>query len=254
MKLHFAALCAAMVWLPMTMTQAQNSVPAKPAAKSAAPALPTANAAGGKTLSLSGAEAAPGAERRGIMSRDELRTCLNDESSFKTGLQGLDAQRGPLETEKASLAVDQQSFKDERTAMEADQKTATNDLNARVAVLAERIEKSNARVKAFNDAGRTGSAAERERLAINAERIVIDEERKALDADRERVVERLKQRVASYNDKAKLVDQRVVDWNTRNNQLNESAKSLEAERSEWVSNCSNRRYREDDEIAIKAGK
>jgi uncharacterized protein (DUF3084 family) len=109
-------------------------------------------------------------------------------------------------------------------------------------------------VKAFNDAGRTSSAAERERLAINAERIVIDEERKALDADRERVVERLRQRVASYNDKAKLVDQRVVDWNTRNNQLNESAQSLEAERSEWVSNCSNRRYREDDEIAIKAGK
>jgi len=30
--------------------------------------------------------------------------------------------------------------------------------------------------------------------------------------------------------------------------------ALEAERKEWVTNCANRRYREDDETAIKSGK
>ncbi|MBK6472251.1 MAG: hypothetical protein IPF94_16520 [Betaproteobacteria bacterium] len=46
----------------------------------------------------------------------------------------------------------------------------------------------------------------------------------------------------------------MQDWNQRNAQVNETARKLEDERSLWLSECSNRRYREDDEKAIRAGK
>ena len=58
----------------------------------------------------------------------------------------------------------------------------------------------------------------------------------------------------AYNLKAKEVDARVGDWNARNARWNEASAGLESERKAWVSGCSERRYREDDETAIRQGK
>ena len=60
--------------------------------------------------------------------------------------------------------------------------------------------------------------------------------------------------VNAYNANAKAVEARVVDWNTRNQAWNDAGVNLETERQEWVQQCADRRYREDDEAAIKAGK
>ncbi len=57
-----------------------------------------------------------------------------------------------------------------------------------------------------------------------------------------------------YNVKATALDTRVTDWNARNAKLNEANAAREAERKGWVTACSDRRYREDDEIAIRKGK
>jgi hypothetical protein len=46
----------------------------------------------------------------------------------------------------------------------------------------------------------------------------------------------------------------VQEWNTRNQAWNEAGARLEGERKDWVTGCADRRYREDDEIAIKAGR
>lgn len=62
------------------------------------------------------------------------------------------------------------------------------------------------------------------------------------------------QAVADYNARIGAVDARVSEWNVRNAQLNDKAKALEDERAGWVTSCADRRYREEDENAIKAGK
>jgi len=239
--------------LPMTVAHAQTATPAKSApAKAGQPAQ-----VGSKTLSFGGeAENQPsaGAAKLSIMTRDELRSCLSNKVSIRTRLETLDADRAPLEAEKAAIAAEQQAFRDERAIMEAEQKTATEDLSTRFNAFSAKVEASNARVKAFDTANRSGTAADRERRAIGDERTALEKERTELEVDRNRVNERLKERVAAYNAKAQVVDQRVAQWNDRNDKRSGNAEGLAAERSEWVAVCSNRRYREDDEIAIKAGK
>jgi hypothetical protein len=261
---RFAAVaCAAAVFVCGGTATAQTQ-PAPPAKAAGKPAPKPAAAAGesGKTLSMGGAgtgtgtapEVAASGVRRGIMTRDELRVCLTEEAALRTRLAETERGREPMEAEKAALAVERQGFSEERVAMEQAQKDATAGLNDGFKAFAAKVEMSNARVQAFNEAGKTGSAADRERTAINKEREALDAERKALEAEKDGLIAKLQARVTAYNDKAKVVDQRVTDWNTRNNKANEAALSLEAERKDWVANCSNRRYREEDEMAIKAGK
>ena len=86
------------------------------------------------------------------------------------------------------------------------------------------------------------------------EREQLDVERKTLDAERETVVAENQAAVNTYNARVGNLDARVQDWNQRNAQWNEASKALEIERQDWVDQCGNRRYREDDEKAIRAGR
>ena len=58
----------------------------------------------------------------------------------------------------------------------------------------------------------------------------------------------------TFNGKAAALDARVSSWNERNAKWNEMSVAMESERKAWVTSCSDRRYREEDETAIKAGK
>ena len=60
--------------------------------------------------------------------------------------------------------------------------------------------------------------------------------------------------VGAYNAKARVLDARVTAWNERNAAWNDTTAKLETERKAWVSSCADRRYREDDETAIRQGK
>jgi hypothetical protein len=60
--------------------------------------------------------------------------------------------------------------------------------------------------------------------------------------------------VKSYNDRAAARDAKVTSWNERNTAAVKSTESHQDARLVWASECANRPYREDDEIAIKAGK
>jgi len=282
MKFPSAATLAAAALLALSLSpagglvpeaQAQtapSAVPApkpvpKPAPKPApkapgkpAPTAPAATDTGGKTLSLGGAaspaDGAASGVRRGIMTREELRACLSDEVRIRTGVEALEKQRAPLEADKSQFGADQQTMRDERTAMESGQKEVAEVLNTKFKAFAAKVEASNARVAAFNESGKSGNAADRERAALNKERAGLETERVALEAEKNDIVAKLKTRVETFNERAQAVDRRVADWNAQNAKYNDSAQGIEAERKDWVATCSNRRYREDDETAIKAGK
>jgi len=226
----------------------------KPAAKAAEPAIKAA--AGEKSMSATGlaADGAASAPRRGMLAKEDLRICLNDEAALRRRLADAEVARLPMETEKQAIAAEQKAYRDERVTLETNQKTATDGLNTKFKVFTERVEALNARVAAFNESRRTGSAAEKARAEMNKERADLDAERPGLEGDRAAVLVRLQEAVVAYNAKAVVVDKRVQDWNARNAKLNDDSAALEAERKDWVGNCANRRYREDDEIAIKAGR
>jgi chromosome segregation ATPase len=214
----------------------------KPLAKPATPAD------GGKTLSISGKSSAGP-----LLTRDELRACFSQEESIRTRIAALDARRAPLDQEKANLATEQQALRTEREPIDAFKKTA-DDLGARLKDYATRVQAWNDKVAAFNASPPKGTAFERQRNDINNERAALEVQQKELETEKAKLGSDSEAAVKNYNTKAVTLDGRVTDWNQRNESWNKDSKALEAERATWVTSCSDRRYREDDEIAIRKGK
>ena len=64
----------------------------------------------------------------------------------------------------------------------------------------------------------------------------------------------MQQEVAALNARVDAQAKRAADWNARSKALDTEANAYEDNRIDWKLNCGDRRYREDDEKAIRAGK
>ena len=60
--------------------------------------------------------------------------------------------------------------------------------------------------------------------------------------------------VKAHNERVTVRDAKVTDWNARNAAAVEASVKHQEARTLWLNECANRPYREDDEVAIKAGK
>ncbi|HKX44208.1 MAG TPA: hypothetical protein VJO99_23825 [Burkholderiaceae bacterium] len=60
--------------------------------------------------------------------------------------------------------------------------------------------------------------------------------------------------VNAYNEQAAARDKMIDDYQDQVNQFNTRVQAFNTERESFTKNCSNRRYFEDDEIAIRKGK
>ena len=209
---------------------------------------PAAAPAGGNTLNIGGASARGGP----VLTRDELRACFKNEESIRTRLATQTAARGPLDTEKQSIAADQQALRAERAPVE-DIKKRSEEFAAKVKQFGVRVQDWTARVEAHNAAKPSAVGYEKEGDDLNRERAAIAKERTDYEAERAALAAESAKLVTAYNAKAREVDARVQAWNKRNAEWNETSAALEAERQDWVVTCAGRRYREDDEEAIRRG-
>jgi chromosome segregation ATPase len=228
-----------------------QTAPAKPAAKSAAKApAKAASAADGKTLALGGGSGGTGK----LLTRDELRACLAQEETIRKRLEAHEALRAPLDQEKAQIGKDQDALRTERAGVDA-LKTRADAFSARARSFTTRVETWTKGVEAHNaNKNGSGAAYEKNLAALNKEREDITREQAELEAERKAIQDTTMSTVTAYNAKAQALDTRVQDWNQRNGQWNEASAALETERKGWVGSCADRRYREDDEIAIRNGK
>lgn len=242
-----AALVAGGACIPLLAQQPPAKPPTAARPAPAAAAAPAAPASGARGF---------GAARGPLLTRDELRVCFSQEDELKKRLEGQDAARGPLEQEKKSIADEQALMRTERAKIDgAELAAAVTAFTERSKAFAERRARWDERVKAYNDAGRTATAEERD--ALNAERVALEKEHGALEAERQRLQGLQAARadaVQVFNVKVRALDVRVVEWNKRNNAYNDTNSAIEADRLAWSASCGNRRYREEDEIAIRSGK
>lgn len=235
--------CAAVALLPL-QGAAQNA-PAKPAATAPQIIVPAAPPKSGpRTL---GGKAPVGK----MLTRDELRTCLKRLDDVNAGTKDLEGKRAALDKEKDGLTQSGDALKAERA-----------DVEVKLAAVREwegRMKAHGAEVEAFNNRLTDAQNApnnQREALGkeLEAERERLNKVRAPLAEEEARLVPAYQGAVKGYNDKAQVRDAQVADWNNRNRALNETASKHEDERSAWLSECANRPYREDDEVAIKQGK
>ncbi|MBI5716593.1 MAG: hypothetical protein HZC37_02775 [Burkholderiales bacterium] len=242
-----AALLAGSGCVPLLAQQAPAKPPAAARQAPAAAATPASPAASGRGF---------GSARGPLLTREELRACFSQEDELKKRLAAQDAARGPLEQEKKTIADEQAVMRAERAKIEgAELAAAVTAFTERTKAFGERRARWDERVKAYNDAGRTATAEERD--ALNAERAELEKEHGALEAERKRLQGLQAGRsdaVQAFNVKIRALDARVADWNKRNNAYNDVNATLESDRLAWTASCGNRRYREEDELAIRSGK
>jgi septal ring factor EnvC (AmiA/AmiB activator) len=226
-----ALLLTAMPALPQTAPQIV--VPASPPPKS-----------GPKTL---GGKAASGK----LLSREELRACLKRLDRINADTKTLEGKRAGLDREKEDLVKSADALKAERADVDA-KLAAVRDWEGRVRAHSAEIEAFNKRMKEAEEA----SKSQKEALAkeLDADRERLGKARAPLSEDEARLVPAYQTAVKAYNEHALARDGVVNDWNGRNKALNEEGLKHDESRAAWLTECANRPYREDDEIAIKAGK
>lgn len=181
-----------------------------------------------------------------ILSKEELRACMKREVAVNDQRTAAEARKAKLDAERAEVVRLSEGLQ----PMKADVETkaaAVKQLNERTRALGERIQAFNA--KAANPpadaAGRTALAEEEKQLKTEA--AAIEAEGKPLQATYEAAV-------AALNEKAKVHDERAAAWNEQQTQVVAVTREAEQARQGWMLECADRRYREDDEKAIKAGK
>jgi len=254
-----ASFCALQATSALAQTPAPSSTKpapkpvAKPAAKPPAPAAAPAPTAAPAAAEQKTGSLGAGTSGGPLLTREELRACFSQERSIRDRLNTLEAERAELEKGKQAIGADQQALRVERGPLDKIKEQA-DDLGTRLRAFATRVEVWNQRVVTHNTSKRSAAETEKSRLALNAEREAIEKDRAGLEGERTALTSNSETALKAYNARASEVDVRVSIWNERNVKSNEVGSLLESDRKTWVTNCADRRYREDDEKAIQAGK
>jgi uncharacterized protein (DUF3084 family) len=170
-----------------------------------------------------------------IMSKDELRACMKAKQSN--------------EDEAASIKTDQETFKRDYDAFKTEQTEINkqgDDLRGRATAIS--VERDVIATRASE-------------LQTRVPNLKTDEEKAKYEADRAQLLERsqmLDRTTAKFNEdqqsyakRVEVFNGRIGPINERNKTVNSRVEPLEASVDSWRKKCGNRRYREDDEIAIK---
>ena len=237
--------------------QSTSTPVAKPAAKTAPKAAVPAAAPPATSPAAPDADKglakSSGSSRQPILTRDELRACFAQEESIRKLIEAMEADRNKLNQEKAVIATDQQGLQAERAPLNELRKQ-TEEFAARLKVYSARVDSWNQRVAVLNEDKKGGAQADKARADLNKEREDLGKDSVLLEAEKSRINSANEEAVRTFNGKAAGLDARVASWNERNAKWNETSLAAETERKVWVTACSDRRYREEDETAIKAGK
>ena len=184
-----------------------------------------------------------------VMTREELRTCLKQQATLKTQVEQYEQEKAAIERDKADIQSTQKAIDAERGGVQADA-AKINDVNARTEALSKRVSEWNENWQAFEKANRSGPMAERERRRLLSEKRSMEKEEKDL-ADERAALGDASGGASQVNSKVDALNARTVAWNERNKRVVKMGEDLTQERDLWASECGNRRYREDDESAIR---
>ena len=170
-----------------------------------------------------------------IMTIAELRTCMKLEQSNKKTAQ--------------EILQQQEAFKRDQDAVKAEQ-VAVNKANDDIRATA-----------ATNSAERDSVSGLMSALSAKASEAKTDEQKAAIEAERATLVERnraYEQNVERFNatqqaqgDRVNALNERIGAINQRNQTINDRVEPHQKQAALWREQCSNRRFREEEEIVIK---
>jgi chromosome segregation ATPase len=223
-----------------------------PLAHAQAPAKPATPPAAASTKSLGSGQASGK-----LMTREELRACLKTQTELRSRRPELERERAELDREKGELQQAGEAIRVERESFASGRSETVAAFNAKAAAHGERINALNARAATLAELEKQRNKrdeAQRLRQELEAERQELLRNEEALKLEAATVNRMNADTTNEFNARAAAHDQKVQAWNERNRAAAERAGAWQADNERWNGECANRRYLEDDEIAIQRGK
>jgi hypothetical protein len=236
---------------PVTGSSAGSSagsaaVPAKPAT-----ATKPATAPAAAKPAASQAPATLGGKK--IMTREELRVCLQRNDDLKARAKELDDQAAVINGERPQIEQSLEAIRAERAGLEA-RAANIRAFQPRMVAYGQKVEAFNKRMGELNGKDRLTSTEGRQLEELRKQLPELDAERKALNDERDRLLDGYEDSVKAFAAKAKATEDRAAEWNQRKTKHTQDTEDLAAASADWRRECADRPYREDDEKAIRAGK
>lgn len=217
--MRLSLLVAAVSTVALMGSVEAQTAPAKPAAKPAAAKPAPAPAA------------APVAAKPKIMTKEELRSCLDRSDANKTEAAAIEADDKLLADERAAVLAKRDDIKTKNQAIEAEAEA----LKAEMAAVAAKAEELKVKMKEMTKKEQLAAKADYDKLAaeINAK------------------VDPHNQRRKAFLEEVKAFEADVDGFNKRKDELGARADALGEKQDAWRNECGNRPYKEDDEKAIR---
>lgn len=187
-----------------------------------------------------------------VMTKEELRACMKQQDDLAKQRTDIDVRRDAMNKERDAVQAESEALKVEQASLQ--------ERNAKVKGLNERQNAYSARVEAYNQAMKdveemkAGPFADRKRRELAKEKQELTRIEAENKAEGDTTRSALEKDVAALNARADAQNKRAADWNARSKALDAETNAYEDKRIDWKLECGDRRYREDDEKAIRAGK
>lgn len=243
------AVLAAVLGLSVAHAQAPSGAAATPAKPT--PAAKPATAPAAAKPAAAPAPATVGGKK--IMTRDELRVCLQRNDELKARAKELDDQAGIINGERPQIEQSLEAIRAERASLEA-RAANIRAFQPKMVAYGQKVEAFNKRMGELNGKDRLTSSEGRQLEELRKQLPELDAERRALNEERDRLLDGYEDSVKAFAAKAKATEDRAAEWNQRKTKHTQDTEDLTAASSDWRRECADRPYREDDEKAIRAGK
>lgn len=187
-----------------------------------------------------------------LMSKEELRACMKQKDDIEARKVDLAKRAEQLKKDRELVSQPDPAMVKMRADLDT-QLTRVREADMAVKANAERVNDWNERMATFE-------ANKKEMRNADRRANVLKQERGELERETAKLNEARATQVAIYDDMinkanaARGVDDRAAQWNKRNDALINDEDALIDLRASYSADCANRRFREDDEAAIKAGK
>jgi chromosome segregation ATPase len=211
-------------------------------------------AAGPATAQEAGIKSLDGKARAGgkVMTKEELRACMKQQDDLAKQRIDLEARREGLNKERDAIQAENEGLKKEQSSIK-DRNATVKEYNDRMTAFAARVDAYNAGLAELAEM-RAGPFADRKRRDLDKEKAELARIDAQIKAEGDTMKAGLEKDVAALNTRVDAQGKRAAEWNVRSKALEDEASSYEDKRIDWKLNCGDRRYREDDEKAIRAGK
>lgn len=188
-----------------------------------------------------------------LLTREELRACLNRQTELTRRRDALNAERDALQRERADFDQGARALDADRDVI-AQLDRAASDLNQRMQAQSQQVADYNERVARFERAGLSGMTEQRQRQALDRDKAELEKTGAALQAERAELSTRAEAAAKAHNERVASRNLTAADWNERSAKLTRQTQAYEEELSVWRADCEGRPYREDDEKAILSGR